>query len=160
MADARRFVYRELHKHDLSLGLDGLPAEDREAVRDLMCFYDNLGAIVAYDVIDVDPVVGYIGGSVTDMWTALEPLIASERRIRQVSDPSRWHVYFEELVNVVRAHPPVLSRVRQRPRRRFLVRHPRGSSSPSGSSIQSAPGAGPRGLCRTADHVITRRAWQ
>lgn len=109
MAAARRFVYRELGQRDLSHGMDSLPETERELVRDLMCFYDILGVIVAYDVIDVDPVVDQLGGSVIDMWSALAPLIATERSRRggQVADPGRWHCYFEQLASSVKVRPPV-----------------------------------------------------
>nr|WP_134124089.1 hypothetical protein [Kribbella kalugense] len=115
LSDARRYVYRDLGNQDLSHGMDGLPSAEREAVRDLMCFYDILGVMVAYDAIDADPVIGNLGGTVVDMWSALAPLVASERRLREVSDPERWHWYFEYLAALVETHPPRQATVRLRP---------------------------------------------
>ena len=56
--NARRFVYRDLQNYDLTNGMDSLPEDDREVVRDLMSYYDNLGAMVAHQVIDIEPVAG------------------------------------------------------------------------------------------------------
>ena len=65
LADARQFVYFDLSKCDLSLGLDGLPEDKKALVRDLGWFYDNLGALVAHGVIDIAPVcrLGRVGSA-------------------------------------------------------------------------------------------------
>lgn len=99
LMEARRFVYTELHQYNLSLGLMGLPDEQtRDAVRELMWFYDNLGVMVAHRVVDVEPLAGYLGGSVVDMWKALAPLVRAERGLRSIaSEPDRWQLYFEYL---------------------------------------------------------------
>lgn len=108
LMEARRFVYTELHQCDLSLGLKGLPNEQtRDSVRELMWFYDNLGVMVAYRVVDVEPLAGYLGGSVIDMWSALAPLVHAERGLRTVaSEPDRWQLYFEYLASRFEQVPP------------------------------------------------------
>jgi hypothetical protein len=107
LADARRFVYTEISNHDLSLGLQGLPEDKRESVRQLMWYYDNLGTMVAHQIIDLPPVAGYLGGNVVDMWKALRPMVEAERDIRTAaSDPTRWQWYFEYLASEVSALPP------------------------------------------------------
>lgn len=119
LADARRFVYTGLDGCDLSLGLSGLPDDQkRDSVRELMWYYDNLGAMVAHKIVDLEPVAGYLGGSVVDMWNALEPLVRAERNRRaQASDPARWQLYFEHLALEVQRLPPDKARP-SLPRRR------------------------------------------
>ncbi|QQM38060.1 hypothetical protein [Streptomyces liliifuscus] len=62
LAGARQFVHERLPGCDLSAGLDGVPEAERELVRELAWFYDNLGALVAHGVVDIEPVSGYLGG--------------------------------------------------------------------------------------------------
>ena len=78
-----------------------------------MWFYDNLGALVAHDIIDLEPVAGYLGGSVMDCWTKLAPLVRGEREQRMIrgsGDPDRWQDYFENLDALVREHGPERAR--------------------------------------------------
>jgi hypothetical protein len=83
-----------------------------------MWYYDNLGALVAHKIVDIEPIAGYLGGSVVDMWTALEPLVRAERNLRlSASDPARWQLYFEHLALHVHKVPPAKSRP-SLPRRR------------------------------------------
>jgi hypothetical protein len=114
LADARQFIYHHLDEYDLSLGLDGLPAESQELVRELAWFYDNLGALVAHGVVDVAPVSGYLGQSVVIVWEKLQPLIKAERDKRRDSyDPERWQIYFENLYHLIREQPPEQARSAQ-----------------------------------------------
>ena len=115
LADARQFVYFDLSKCDLSLGLGGLPEDKKALVRDLGWFYDNLGALVAHGVIDIAPVSGYMGQSVLLNWEKMQPLIKAERKKRQDSyDPERWQVYFENLYHLIREQSPEKARSVQR----------------------------------------------
>jgi hypothetical protein len=114
LADARQFVYFDLPKCDLSLGMEGLPEDKRAIVRDLAWFYDNLGALVAHGVIDIEPVSGYLGQAVLLNWERMERLIQAERNKRQDSyDPERWQIYFENLYHLVRQLPPQKARSAQ-----------------------------------------------
>ncbi|MEU1519946.1 hypothetical protein ABZ490_48885 [Streptomyces sp. NPDC005811] len=83
LAQARTFVHEELPGCDLGLGLEGLPEEGRDLVRELAWYYDNLGALVAHGVVDIDPVSGYLGGSVISVWEHMEPLVRAERARRE-----------------------------------------------------------------------------
>ena len=98
LARARNFIHNELSDCDLSRGLDGLPSEGRELLRDHAWSYDNLGALVTHGVIDLDAVSGYLGGSVTSCWKAVRPIVLAERAQRErYDDPNRWQIYFENL---------------------------------------------------------------
>ncbi|NEA58070.1 hypothetical protein G3I60_28910 [Streptomyces sp. SID13666] len=112
LTNARSFVYRELSTYDLSQGLAALTEEKQRIVRDLAWFYDNLGALVTHNVVDIEPVSGYLGGSVILIWEKMEPLIRGERIQRNPStqDPIRWQVYFENLYLLVRETPPQKAR--------------------------------------------------
>lgn len=108
LAQARTFVHEELPACDLSLGLAGLPDEGRDLVRELAWYYDNLGALVAHGVVEIEPVSGYLGGSVVSAWEHMAPLVAVERARRAhnaLPDPSRWQQYFENLYHLVRETP-------------------------------------------------------
>lgn len=115
LADARHFVYFDLPKCDLSLGMDGLPDDKKALVRDLAWFYDNLGTLVAHGVIDIEPVSGYLGQSVLLYWEKMQPLVQAERKKRRDSyDPERWQIYFENLYHLIRDQPPEKARAAQR----------------------------------------------
>jgi hypothetical protein len=114
LANARAFVHT-LGEGDFELGqgLAGLPADMQIGVRELMWFYDNLGALVAHGIVDLEPVAGYLGGSVMDCWTKLTPLVNGEReqrKVRRSGDPYRWQEYFQNLDALVREHGPERAR--------------------------------------------------
>jgi hypothetical protein len=115
LADARHFVYFDLSKCDLSLGMDGLPDDKKALVRELAWFYDNLGTLVAHGVIDIEPVSGYLGQSVLLYWEKMQPLVQAERKKRQSQyDPERWQIYFENLYHLIQELPPEKARSTQR----------------------------------------------
>ncbi|MFG1646706.1 hypothetical protein ACGFMK_41070 [Amycolatopsis sp. NPDC049252] len=113
MAQARRFVFYEIGGFDLSQGLACLPLEQQVLVRDLAWYYDNVGALVLHDVVDLEPVAGYLGGSIIDTWEKMCPLIEAERAKRADSgsaDPGRWQEYFQYLYNLVEIRRPQYAR--------------------------------------------------
>lgn len=117
LARARQVVYEQLPACDLSAGLEGLPESERHLVRELAWFYDNLGALVAHGVVDIEPVSGYLGGSVISVWERMAPLVQAERAKRAANnlpDPNRWQEYFENLYHLVREIPPEQARARTR----------------------------------------------
>ncbi|MGW0576257.1 DUF4760 domain-containing protein [Streptomyces sp. NPDC002920] len=117
VAKARTFIHRELPAYDLSLGLAGLPEEKQDLVRELAWYYDNLGALVTHGVVGIEPVCGYLGGSVISVWERLEPLVAVERSRRSqngLPDPTRFQEYFENLYHLVRETPPEQTRAQTR----------------------------------------------
>ena len=108
-------MFNHIHEHDLTAGLAGLPEDKRELVRDLAWYYDNLGALVVHEIVDVAPIAGYLGGSVIVMWEQLSPLVDAEReRRKDWADPARWQAYFENLYLLVRESRPSTFRSVQR----------------------------------------------
>ena len=109
LAQARAFVCGDKwpQAEQLAGGLEALPHDRRQPVRDLMWFYDNLGALVSHGIVDLEPIAGYLGGSVRLCWDRLAPLIEAERSRREAfPDPSRWQEYFENLDRLVKDYGP------------------------------------------------------
>ncbi|MGH1556471.1 DUF4760 domain-containing protein [Streptomyces sp. L7] len=106
-AEARWFVHQELPGRDVSEGLHSL--------RDLAWFYDNLGALVAHGIVDIDPVSGYLGGSVISTWESMAPLIAAHRVRRRAAGrdgDAEWQGYYENLYHLIKKKPPAAVRNR------------------------------------------------
>jgi hypothetical protein len=115
LAQAREFVVNRLGNADSSKGLEGVPEEDRVLVQELAWFYDNVGALVTYDVIDIEPVSGYFGGAVLNCWRVLEPFIEAERERRtDAPDPASYQQHFENLAALIERTPPRSARTSQR----------------------------------------------
>ncbi|MEV6107018.1 hypothetical protein AB0M28_20220 [Streptomyces sp. NPDC051940] len=115
LALARETVFRHLPTWNISAGMEGLPEAERNLIRDLAWFYDNLGALVAHGVVGIRPVSGYLGGSVISVWEQMEPLVRVERAKRSqmgLPDPDRWQEYFENLYHLVRQMPPPQARAK------------------------------------------------
>lgn len=111
LAAARHFVCARLPSIDVSQGLAALAEDDQQSVRALGWYYDNLGVLVAHGVVPIDPVAGYLGGSVLECWERMEPLVQAERARRAgMSDPTRWQEYFENLYLLLREHAPAKAR--------------------------------------------------
>ncbi|WP_404197242.1 DUF4760 domain-containing protein [Streptomyces tauricus] len=113
LARAREVVFEQLPDWDLAAGMEGLPEVERNLIRELAWFYDNLGALVTHGVVDIEPVSGYLGGSVISVWERMEPLVRVERAKRAqnaLPDPNRWQEYFENLYHLVRKMPPPQAR--------------------------------------------------
>ena len=109
LAEARWFVHQELPGRDVSEGLHSLPPEELKMVRDLAWFYDNLGALVAHGIVDIEPVSGYLGGSVISTWESMAPLVAAHRVRRRAigrDDGAEWQGYYENLYYLIRQNPP------------------------------------------------------
>ncbi|MFC8350743.1 hypothetical protein [Streptomyces sp. NPDC057280] len=113
LAQARQLIFDKSSVWDLSAGLEGLPEVERSLIRELAWFYDNLGALVTHGVVDIEPISGYLGGSVISVWEGLEPLVRAEREKRVQSglpDTNRWQEYFENLYRLVKKFPPEQAR--------------------------------------------------
>jgi hypothetical protein len=118
LARARQFVFTELATRDLTKGLEGLPEEERLLVRDLAWFYENLGALVVYKIVDIAPIAGHLGGSAVAAWEKLKPIVDVERekRRKESSDePGRWQEYFEALYDLLQVSDMFTARSHSRP---------------------------------------------
>ncbi|MFJ5278191.1 hypothetical protein [Streptomyces parvulus] len=97
-------MFEQLPEWDLSTGMEGVPEAERNLIRELAWFYDNLGTLVTHGVVDIESVSGYLGGSVISVRERMEPLVRVERA-RQAQnalpDPNRWQEYFENLYHLV-----------------------------------------------------------
>ncbi|MEU6674205.1 hypothetical protein [Streptomyces sp. NPDC046925] len=65
--------------------------------------------------MDIEPVSGYLGGSVLSVWEHMEPLVRAERARRRQSalpDPERWQAYFENLYHLVKEMPAERARAK------------------------------------------------
>ena len=115
LADARTFVASVLQNYKVGeRGLAALPRSRRGQVRDLLWFYDNVGALVAHGIVDCAPVSAYLGGSALLIWEKAKPLIEAERRSRESQGASaEWQLYFENLVALVEQTSPRYSRAIQ-----------------------------------------------
>ncbi|MGW5640131.1 DUF4760 domain-containing protein [Streptomyces sp. NPDC003832] len=112
LTEARLYVHQELPRCDISEGLQSLPPEKRKLVRDLAYFYDNLGALVAHEIVDIGPVSGYLGGSVLSTWECIEPLVIAHRNYRYgpLPDGLQWQGYYENLYRLIKINPPGVMR--------------------------------------------------
>jgi hypothetical protein len=121
-------------------GFDGLPEE----VKRLAWYYDQLGALVAHDIIDVELVSGYIGGSMRMTWERLRPYIETERRRRASSpDPMRWQEYFENLAALIDESPPAKARSSSKNWRLKTEKHAHLPTSPARGGGVALPAAAP-----------------
>ncbi len=113
--EARIVVFSEVQSLDLTRGLDGLPDKQRDRLRDIMWYFDNLGALVTHGIVDIQPIAGFMGGSILTAWERLAPLIYAERTLRgHPSDAGQYQQYFENLVHLVERAGPRESRVKAR----------------------------------------------
>jgi hypothetical protein len=106
LARVRHLVIHELSTDDLRAGLAGLPEDQRQQVRDLVWYYDNLGAFVVHRIVDAALVAGYMGGSIIDVWEKLLPLVEADRVNRATigrTDHKHWLEYFEYLYDAATA---------------------------------------------------------
>lgn len=121
LAQARQLVIHELPTDSLGSGLSGLPEDQRRQVRDLLWFYDNVGAFMVHNIVDARLVVGYLGGSVIDVWTKLLPLIEADRVNRATAgrtDHKYWLEYFQHLYETAVVAEPLRGK---RPRRLHII---------------------------------------
>lgn len=70
-------------------------------------YLDNLGVLVANDLLNPHLAAGFLGDSTLRLWSLLEPFIERERALRS---PNAYLQYFEHLAATVHEVQP--SRVR------------------------------------------------
>ena len=86
------------------VGVLDLPDDVRARVVPVVSYFNNVGVLVANDVIDDATVRGFMSGSVLRAWDRTAPYIRVERSRR--ADPT-YNAYFEHLAARCIAAPPV-----------------------------------------------------
>lgn len=98
------YVTNELQRmHSPDHGIFGLPEPARFHAFELTNFYEAMGTLVAWNIIDERIASSTFGTQCDRSWRLLEPFILREREIR---GGSRFQVYFEDLVCRIRETPP------------------------------------------------------
>jgi len=85
------------------------PKRNRSLFAKLLFFYDNLGAFLIHDIVDIRLVSGYLGGAVISCWERMYPLVQAEREKRRRAEmrfPNRWQEYTEVLYDICKNNPP------------------------------------------------------
>lgn len=88
------------------LGLAKLPDEARVAATSLVTFFNIVGSFLIFDMTDESVVVPLFGYRANRAWSALEPFIVHERKLR---GEDVYAAYFEDLICRVRERGPLLS---------------------------------------------------
>jgi hypothetical protein len=94
-----------LNEYTPEAGCFELPEPARDHVLSVCYYYEGLGLLVRFGVIDERMAISAFGTYCDRAWRLLEPFILGERRAR---GSGRFQVYFEDLVCRVRATPPPL----------------------------------------------------
>jgi len=88
-------------------GLDALPTDYRDSAYAVCYFFDYLGVLVAFGLIDQNIILGFMSSQITRTWHSLEDNINAERRHRSQAyrpdAPPGFLSYFEYLVKLVKA---------------------------------------------------------
>jgi hypothetical protein len=114
--EAQEYVLTELAKeHGTDFGHRGLPEQARAHANTIGLFYDDLGKLVAYDMIDERLVIGSYGTNIVRLWDALAPYVYTERHKHGL----HFWIFFEDLAaRTAATHPEVVYadlRMRSRP---------------------------------------------
>jgi hypothetical protein len=99
-----KYVLNDLAQHSVDCGVTELPDEARPHALNIGMFFDDLGKLVAHDIIDQELVVGSFGMGIVRMWDALAPYVYQQRRVH---DNHFW-IYFEDLAARTAATPNTL----------------------------------------------------
>jgi hypothetical protein len=90
-------------KGDLSReNFDALPQRHRRDANEVCYFFDYLGTLVLYGIVNEDIIIGVMATRLTQVWLVMEPLILKEREYRNSTyppgTPRGFLVYYEHLV--------------------------------------------------------------
>jgi hypothetical protein len=98
-------THKLLNEYTAETGCFQLPEPARDHVLSVCYYYEGVGLLVRFGVIDERLAISAFGTYCDRAWRLLEPFIFGERRVR---GGGRFQVYFEDLVCRVRATPPPL----------------------------------------------------
>ncbi len=87
-------IWEELPSRDPNLGVTRLPADIRGEVIEVSFFYQMLGYLLAFEVVDENVVILPIRYRLEKTWTAIRPFVESERVLR--GDPYSYLNTLEE----------------------------------------------------------------
>lgn len=91
--EAQEYILNRLSReHAAGCAWRDLPQQARDQVNTIGLFYDDLGKLIAHQVISGDLVIGSYGDSIVYLWDVLAPYVYAER----AHVPDFW-VYFEDL---------------------------------------------------------------
>lgn len=108
MVAARRLLSEKLPNLDPAAGIRDLPDDVAQAALRVSHYLDNLGVLVAHELLDPRLAAGFLGDSTLRLWSQLEPFIAQERTLRS---PKAYLQYFEHLAVTLHQVQPI--RVRE-----------------------------------------------
>lgn len=112
--EAEDYILRRLaQEHSADCGWRGLPPSTRAQVTTIGLYFDDLGKLVAHEVIDQRLVIGAHGTIIVRLWDVLAPYVYAERQ----SQGNYFWVYFEDLAaRTAETHPDaVYATMRRRP---------------------------------------------
>ncbi|MEU1707883.1 DUF4760 domain-containing protein [Streptomyces sp. NPDC005706] len=87
-------------EHSPDNGYRRLPPEARSHVRRVGLFYDDVGKLVAFGVVDERLIIGSYGTNIVCMWDDLSPYIYRERILS-----TKAMLFFEDLAARAKARP-------------------------------------------------------
>ncbi|MEE4541302.1 hypothetical protein V2S66_04890 [Streptomyces sp. V4-01] len=92
--NAEKYLLNDLaREHSVDCGVTELPAPARAYALTIGMFFDDLGKVVAHDIVHQDIVVGSFGPGLVRMWDALAPYVYRQRR----THGNHFWIYFEDL---------------------------------------------------------------
>ncbi|WP_204036788.1 DUF4760 domain-containing protein [Micromonospora qiuiae] len=134
--DSQQFVLTELPaRHPTAVPVSGLPPDARKHVNRIALYYNSLGQMLAFNVVDPALLLGSGGFRAREAWAVLEPYILAERAVRSEAYLSN----FEHLV-VLATETPWPVAARKLGLRRF-DRYPAELGLPARAASPSEPGA-------------------
>lgn len=87
-------------EHAPDHGYRSLPPDVKRDIRRVSLFYDDVGKLVAFGVVEERLVIGSYGLNIVNMWDVLAPYIYKERMLT-----TRAMLYFEDLAARAKARP-------------------------------------------------------
>ncbi len=101
MVAARRLLSQRLP--DAASPIRDLPDDVAQAALRVSHYLDNLGVLVAHDLLEPELAAGFLGDSTMNLWKRLMPFVVLERALRS---PNAFLQYFEHLAATFREVQP------------------------------------------------------
>jgi hypothetical protein len=103
MVAARRLLSQKLPAPEHATAIRDLPDDVAQAALKVSHYLDNLGVLVAHDLLEPELAAGFLGDSTLRLWRQLEPFIVRERALRK---PNAYLQYFEHLATTLHEVQP------------------------------------------------------